>query len=229
MKVGLLLTAAGPGQRLGMDVPKGLVEIAGVPMFLRALGRFVGLESIESAVIVAPPGHVDTFQGLASGDFPDMPVSVIQGGVERQRSVEIGLEAFDNATELVAIHDAARPFVQEESIREVIEAAAAMGAATLATPCVDTILVDDGDAMLSGTPDRSGLWACQTPQVFALEIVRAAHKRALELGEMYTDDATLVHAAGHDVRIVASSADNIKITTPSDLAFAEYLIREGTR
>ncbi len=227
MNVGLLLTAAGPGNRLGGDIPKGLVEISGLPLVLRALRRFQGIESIASTVVVAPSDHLDTFKGLISKEFPDWPLRVVPGGAERQLSVANGLDTFDDSTELVAIHDAARPFVREESIREVIDAARSIGAATLAARCVDTILVDDGNAMLSATPDRSGLWACQTPQVFALDIVRDAHKRALELGETYTDDATLVHAAGHEVRIVPASGENMKITTPGDLAFAEYLIREG--
>lgn len=227
MNVGLLLTAAGPGNRLGGDIPKGLAEIGGVPLVLRALRCFKDIDSILSTVVVAPFDRLNTFEGLISQAFPDRPMRVVSGGAERQLSVAKGLDTIDDTTELVVIHDAARPFVRGESIREVIEAAKSAGAATLATRCVDTILVDDGNAMLSATPDRSGLWACQTPQVFALEIVRAAHKRALEQGRTYTDDATLVHAAGHEVRIVASSAENMKITTPGDLAFAEFLIREG--
>ena len=129
----------------------------------------------------------------------------------------------------MAIHDAARPFIEEVTIRGVMDAARTAGAATVATPCVDTILESDDVGMLAATPDRSRLWACQTPQAFRLSLIREAHEKAQELGASYTDDATLVRAAGHEVKIVEGTAGNIKITTAADLAFAEYLIREGAR
>ncbi len=227
MSVGLLLASAGPGNRLGRDVPKGLVKVAGVPLVVRTLRRFECVDLLEGAVVVAPPTHRETFQKVVSESFPGLGLRVVEGGAERQVSVAKGLDAFDEDTDLVAIHDAARPFIEEGAIREVIDAARTMGAATVATPCVDTILESDDGGMLAATPDRSRLWTCQTPQAFRLALIREAHKKARELGAWYTDDATLVRAGGHEVRIVAGPAGNIKITTESDLAFAEYLIRAG--
>lgn len=227
MSVGLLVAAAGPGKRLGRDVPKGLVEVAGVPLLVRTLRRFECVDLVEGAVVVAPPSHREAMQDIVSESFPGSAVQVVEGGSERQVSVAKGLAAFDDDTDLVAIHDAARPFIEERAIREVIDAARTTGAATVATPCVDTILESDDEGMLAATPDRRRLWACQTPQAFGLALIREAHKKARELGAWYTDDATLVRAGGHEVKIVAGSVGNIKITTESDLAFAEHLIREG--
>lgn len=228
MKVGLLVAAAGPGSRLGRDRPKALVEVAGVPLVVRTLRCFECVDLVDRAVVVVPPKHVRDIQNCLKEAFPETSIHVVKGGSERQISVANGLAAFDEGTELVAIHDAARPFVGEQAIREVIKAAQTTGAATVAVPCVDTILESDEDGMLAATPDRNGLWACQTPQVFALEVIRAAHERAAKLGALYTDDATLVRAAGHQVKIVLGSPENIKITTQSDLAFAEFLIQQGT-
>ena len=228
MSLGLLLAAAGPGSRLGHKVPKALVEVAGVPLLVRTLRRFECMHLVDKAVVVVPPEHRSDIEHILKEAFPETSIRVVQGGEERQISVANGLAAIDEGTELVVVHDAARPFIGEQAIREVIEAARKTGAATLAVPCVDTILESDEDGMLAATPDRNRLWACQTPQVFALEVIRAAYKKAEDLGTMYTDDATLVRAAGHEVKIVLGSPENTKITTQSDLTFAEFLIRQGT-
>ena len=213
---------------MGRDMPKALVEVAGIPLLVRTLRRFECVDLVDEAVVVAPPKHLREVQNSLKEAFPETSIRGIEGGEERQISVANGLAAFDEGTELVVIHDAARPFVGEQAIREAIKAAQRTGAATVAVPCVDTILESDEDGMLAATPDRNRLWACQTPQVFALEVIRAAYKKAEDLGTMYTDDATLVRAAGHKVRIVPGSPENFKITTQSDLAFAEFLIRQGT-
>lgn len=227
MNVGLLLAAAGPGSRLGRDAPKALADVAGLPLLVRTMRRFECVDLVDGAVVVAPPEHRREIEDILKEAFPENSIRVVEGGAERQVSVAKGLAVFEDSTELVAIHDAARPFVGEQAIREAIEAAQMVGAATVAVPCVDTVLERDEDGMLAATPDRDRLWTCQTPQVFALEIIRAAHEKARDLGTMYTDDATLVRAAGHQVKIVRGSPENIKITTQSDLAFAEFLIREG--
>ncbi len=227
MNVGLLVVAAGPGSRLRRDVPKALVGVAGVPLLVRTVRRFECVDLVDGAVVVASPEHQRDFEEILKEAFPESSIRVVEGGAERQVSVAKGLAAFDEGTDFVAIHDAARPFVAEQAIRDTIEAAQAIGAATVAVPCADTILECGEDGMLAATPDRNRLWACQTPQVFALEVIRAAHEKAGNLGTMSTDDATLVRAAGHEVKIVRGSPENIKITTQSDLAFAEFLIREG--
>ena len=131
------------------------------------------------------------------------------------------------APDLVLIHDAARPFVSPESIRAGIAAAERHGAATVAVPAVDTVLMGDSDAFLVGTPDRSSLWCCQTPQIFRVGVIREAHRRAAEEGRRGTDDASLVREAGMPVKLVIGAALNFKITTPFDLEVARMVVREG--
>lgn len=226
MKAQLLIAAAGPGLRLGYDLPKALIPIDGVPLVAHTLRRFEALDLTNGAVVAVPSAARDQFEVAISQAYPDASITLIDGGAERQDSVENLLAAVRGGTELVIIHDAARPFVAETSIRETMEAAEAIGAATLATPCVDTILIADDAAMLQSTPERSGLWACQTPQIFRTDIIREAYSAAHDAGATYTDDASLVRAAGHAVRIVTGSAENFKITTPHDLAFATQKMRE---
>ena len=227
MKTRLLVAAGGIGARLGLGGAKALVEIAGKPMLVRTLERFAGLGLVDDAVIVVPGGHEAAFEQALTSAFPSSQFTLVAGGAERQMSVSNGLETLDAATEIVVIHDAARPFVTETSIRASIEAAEADGAATAAIPSVDTILRADSDAYLIDTPDRQALWACQTPQTFQIDVIRRAHESARRDGYLATDDASLVRRAGGRVKLVMGSPLNFKITTPTDLALAECVVKEG--
>ncbi len=225
MKVQLLIPAAGMGLRLGVDRPKALAKLAGVPLLIRTLRRFIPLGLIDNAVIAVPPNQRGAFQKCLSIEFPCICFFTVDGGAERQDSVANGLEALRPSTELVVIHDAARPFVTQKAIFLSIAAARAFGAATVAVPAIDTILVADEQGFLASTPDRANLWACQTPQTFRVEVIRDAHVAAAQAGFQATDDASLVRWRGGQVRIVMGSPRNRKITTPEDLAYAEHLIR----
>jgi 2-C-methyl-D-erythritol 4-phosphate cytidylyltransferase len=227
VKVQLLIPAAGSGRRLGCVDPKALVDIAGRSLLVRALERFGALGLANNAVIVVPEGFQVSFESVLRAADSSMRFNLIAGGAERQHSVENGLAALDPDTEIVIIHDAARPFVSSESISASIAAAAECGAATVAVPVVDTILVADEAAYLMDTPDRTCLWACQTPQTFRVAVIRAAHETARRQGYLGTDDATLVRRAGGTVKLVPGSPSNFKITTPMDLALARCLIEGG--
>lgn len=228
MKVQVLIPAGGMGQRLGQPVPKALVAVAGVPLLVRTLRQFDLLGLARNAVIVVPPTHRAEFRAVLDEAFPGSDIRVVDGGEARQDSVRLGLAALDDDTEICAIHDAARLFIGPEEIRAAIDAAAEMGAATVAVPSIDTILVDDGQGMLQETPDRHRLWACQTPQVFRTEIIRSAHHEAAAHAMEVTDDATLVKRCGYPVKLVPGSPRNFKLTTPTDLLVAEALIEKGT-
>jgi len=227
VKTRLLVAAGGIGARLGLGGAKALVEIAGKPMLVRTLEQFTGVGLLDDAVIVVPGGHEAAFEQALTSAFPSSQFTLVAGGAERQMSVSNGLETLDAATEIVVIHDAARPFVTETSIRASIEAAEADGAATAAIPSVDTILRADSDAYLIDTPDRQALWACQTPQTFQIDVIRRAHESARRDGYLATDDASLVRRAGGRVKLVMGSPLNFKITTPTDLALAECVVKEG--
>jgi 2-C-methyl-D-erythritol 4-phosphate cytidylyltransferase len=222
----LLIPAAGMGTRLGWGGPKALVPLEGKPLLAHTLTRFEDAGLIESAVILVPPGSEKTFRDALIETFPNITFKIVSGGNERQDSVRLGLDALAKDTEVVLIHDAARPFVSIEAIRSSIDAAQDVGAATVAIPTIDTILHSEDGESLGDTPPRETMWACQTPQTFRLEVIRHAHAQAKENGYAGTDDATLVRQAGHPVKLVMGTPTNIKITTPSDFAFAETILRE---
>jgi 2-C-methyl-D-erythritol 4-phosphate cytidylyltransferase len=222
MKVQLLIPAAGMGRRLGFEQPKALVRFQGKPLLLHTLERLSSISFASPPIIVFPSNHLDDFESALSAFCK--PVKLIPGGQERQDSVQCGLNVLDEDTEIVVIHDAARPFPPLSSVLSAIEAAEKDGAATLAIPVTDTILMADRERFLSDTPDRSCLWACQTPQVFQIPIIQAAYFRAQQHKVICTDDASLVKQAGFPVRLIEGTPANIKITTPSDLCFAEYLL-----
>lgn len=223
----LLIPAAGMGTRLGADRPKALIDLAGFPLLVRTLRRFADLDLLDSCVITIAPQARAEFEGALRTYFPAARVRLIDGGKERQDSVRNGLAALNPATEIVIIHDAARPFVSVESIRAAVDAAAKFGAATVAIPSIDTILVSDADAFLADTPDRKALWACQTPQTFRVDVLRHAHEQALGDGFAGTDDASLVRRAGGKVKLVMGSPLNFKVTTPQDLALARCVLEGG--
>lgn len=227
MKVQAVIPAGGLGQRLGQAVPKALVSVAGVPLLVRTLRRFEVLGLARDAVIVVPATHRDAFRSVLDAAFPGSDIRLVDGGEARQDSVRLGIAALDDDTEICVIHDAARLFISPDEIQAAINAAAKMGAATVAVPSVDTILVEDGHGFLQETPDRRRLWACQTPQVFRTEIILHAHMEALERALEVTDDATLVKICGYPVKLVPGSPLNFKLTTPTDLLVAEALIEKG--
>lgn len=226
MKTQVVIPAGGMGQRLGQPLPKALVPVGGVPLLVRTLWQFEALDLARDAIVAIPPRHRASFEAALSHAFPDSAIRLVDGGETRQDSVRLGIAALDRETEICVIHDAARLFITPGEIRAAIDAAVDLGAATVAVPSVDTILVDDGQGFLKETPDRRMLWACQTPQVFRASIIRAAHARALKEGMEVTDDATLVRRCGHPVKLVTGSPGNFKLTTPTDLLVAEALIEK---
>jgi 2-C-methyl-D-erythritol 4-phosphate cytidylyltransferase len=217
-----LIVAAGRGERLGADRPKALVELAGRPMLQWSIDALARAEQIERIVVALPPGVPG----------PD-GVLAVAGGASRSDSVRRALAAA-GAGDPVLVHDAARPLLTEEIVRETLaalDADADAAAAIAATPVTDTIKrVDEHGAVLE-TLDRGRLWGVQTPQVFR----RAALEHALavpdELLAAATDDAWLVERSGGRVVVVAAGAENIKVTTALDLETAERLLarRQGPR
>ena len=219
--------AAGSGTRLGAKCPKALVNVAGQPLLAHAAARFAEAGLTGPLIVVAPPRAEARFLPVAERAAGGHAVTIVAGGAERQDSVARGLDALEPDTELVAIHDAARPFVTDAAIAASFAAAAEYGAATVAIPCADTILEVDDAAMLQHTPERSRLWACQTPQTFRVAVIRAAHAQARGAGFLGTDDASLVRRAGGRVKLVLGTPHNFKVTTPGDLALAEAVAAAG--
>jgi 2-C-methyl-D-erythritol 4-phosphate cytidylyltransferase len=179
------------------------------------------------AVVLATPGMIPEFRAVIDSASLDTHIQVIEGGAERQISVQNGLAALPNDAEIVVIHDAARPFVSREAVEAAIQAATDCGAATVALPAVDTILQADNEAFLESTPSRELMWQCQTPQVFRRDVIVDAHARARKDGVMTTDDGSLVKHYGTPVKLIPGDPLNFKITTPADIAFAATVIERG--
>jgi 2-C-methyl-D-erythritol 4-phosphate cytidylyltransferase len=219
-----ILVAAGPGSRLAAGRPKALVEIAGVPLFVHALRALIRAPSVDLAVVVAPPDHLTSARAAVQHHGPwRVPVTVVAGGAERQDSVRHGLEAIGSSG-LVAIHDAARPFVSPDVVEAALAAAARHGAAVVATPATDTVKQVHPDGWIEATPPRQRMWLAQTPQAFQADLIRRAHAAAAAADA--TDDAMLVEQLGTRVYVVRGNPENRKITTPEDLRWAEWLLAQ---
>ena len=218
MKTTAIIVAAGSGSRLTSDTPKQFLEIAGRPLIVHTLERFQDAPSIDSIVLVLPSDHVETFRS----PFEKLCKTIV-GGPTRAASVLNGLSVVDDDTELVAVHDGARPFVSVDEIERTVAKAAATGAACLVAPVTDTIKTIRGDE-ISGTLDRDKLRRALTPQAFRIEVLRRAFDLE-DLGEAVTDECYLVEKLGHPIAFVEGSSRNIKITHAQDLVLAETLLR----
>jgi 2-C-methyl-D-erythritol 4-phosphate cytidylyltransferase/2-C-methyl-D-erythritol 2,4-cyclodiphosphate synthase len=218
MRVTAIIAAAGAGRRLGAAVPKQLLELDGRSILERSVDAFVTHPAIAETIVVlpadlaaAPPAWLER---RASG------VQVVAGGPRRQDSVANGFDAADSASEIVIVHDAARPFVTPDVISRVIDGAAAHGAAIAAVPVSDTVKRAErrnGAPVIADTIPRDSLFLAQTPQGFARHVLRDAVALGRS-GVEATDEAMLAERAGHRVHIVDGAAGNVKITTAEDLA-----------
>lgn len=218
--------AAGQGRRMMAGMNKVFMELAGMPILIRTLLKFSKCEEIDALVVVVAEDEV-TFIKTVLGRVSGLkPYKVVTGGSERQYSVRNGLAAVDPSTEIVLVHDAARPLISNETILKTIAAARTYGGAVAGVPAKNTIKVCDSEGLVQSTPDRNFLWEVQTPQGFRLNVLVEAHQQAEHDNFLGTDEASLVERLGAPVKIVESDYRNIKITTPEDILIAEALIRE---
>lgn len=226
MKTVAIITAAGSGKRMGR--PKQFLEIGGKPIVEWAVAAFEKAGVIDEIILVVNKEDISKATMFKYSKLKQ----VVAGGEERQASVNNGLKVVADDTEIVAIHDGARPFITPEIIENAVAEAKASGAVVVGVPVCDTIkrvtrLVPSGvegdGRRIVETVDRSELWRAQTPQVFKKDIII----KAFESNDRVTDDAMLVEKMGIPVKMVMGSYRNFKITTPDDLAIAEKIIKEG--
>lgn len=222
MKLQVVIPAAGMGERLGMPLPKALVEINGQALIRHTLQRLAPFHEERPAIVLYPENFHDDFVRVCE----PMNVLLVAGGKERQQSVQNALSALEADTEIAILHDAARPFVPLDAVHAAVEACKQWGAATLAVPVSDTILAVNEECLLTDTPDRKQLWACQTPQIFLKEALLYAHGQAAAENRQFTDDASLVRHYGGTVKIVSGHGGNFKITTAADLAYAAFIMQK---
>jgi 2-C-methyl-D-erythritol 4-phosphate cytidylyltransferase len=223
LRASAIIVAAGSGVRLGSGGPKAFVKIGGRTMLWYSLDAVRQVSSIGEVVIAVPAGFENAARAEAAATALGVPVKITPGGVERQDSVRIALGLTSAETELVVVHDAARPLATPAIFEACLAATTRAGGAIAAIPVADT-LKRVADKSITATVPRAGLWQAQTPQAFRREALVEAHRRAVDEGIVATDDADLVERTGIRVEVIEGSTANLKITTASDLAIAEALI-----
>jgi 2-C-methyl-D-erythritol 4-phosphate cytidylyltransferase len=224
--VHLLIAAAGSGRRMGAEGNKLLLLVAGRPVLGWTLDAALACGAISWIGIVGQPVDAEAIAAIVAAAQPAKPVQWIIGGATRQESVQRGLAALPAAATGVLIHDGARCLVEPQLLSACAAAVNAGRAVIAATPVTDTIKQVDADGCITATPDRSHLWAAQTPQGFPVEPLRQAHATASAAGWAVTDDAALFERLGLAVEVLAAPASNIKLTTPFDLTVAAAVLRD---
>ena len=219
---GAVIVAAGSASRMG-GIDKVMAPLGGEPMIVKTVRAFQQCDAIREIVVVTRPDLIVPIMDLCAS--MDKVRAVVAGGSSRQVSVSLGLNALSEKVKLAAIQDGARPFVTWQLIDRVVRAAHSFGAAAPAIPVKDTIKEVNG-GVVKQTPDRSTLFAVQTPQVFDFDLLRAALKKAEQENAQVTDDCSAVERMGMSVKIVEGDERNIKVTTPLDLKIAELLLEE---
>jgi 2-C-methyl-D-erythritol 4-phosphate cytidylyltransferase len=207
---------------MGGSSPKQFLRLGGVPVLVRTLRILAGSRVVRGIVLVAPPAAVERTRRLLARHRVPRVLAVVPGGAERQESVWLGLQAVPPAADLVVVHDGVRPFITGTLVRDVVEAARRFGAAICGIPVRETVK-RHREGFVETTVDRGGLWLIQTPQAFRRTLLWEAHDKARRDGFLGTDDAVLVERLGVPVRMVAGLQENLKITTPDDLARARVL------
>jgi len=212
---------------------KQFMDLAGRPVLVRTLDVFHRMKEVDRIILLVPREDVAFAETEIVDRYGLSGVRhVLPGGEERQDSVRNGISALGPVASddgIVLIHDAVRPFVTEALIQKSIEACSKYGAVTLGVPVKDTVKQVNAEGVITETVARSTYWMTQTPQTFRRSILVEAYHRAYEEGFYGTDDASLVERTGFAVRMIFGSYENIKITTPEDLKYGEYLLKKGLK
>ncbi len=216
-KIGAVIVGAGSSRRMGRD--KVFMSLAGKPLLAWSVDACQNCDMVDQIVVVLNETKLDLGRKLAKDRRWSKLVEICGGGKRRQDSVRQGLNELEDC-DWVIIHDGARPFLTADLIRDGLEAAQTTGAAVAAVPIKDTVKLGGSDMIVSKTLNRQELWAVQTPQIFRFDIIAEAHE---QIKEDVTDDASMVEHLGYKVRLYMGSYNNIKITTPEDLALAELI------
>jgi 2-C-methyl-D-erythritol 4-phosphate cytidylyltransferase len=224
VKLGVVIPAAGHGKRMGASINKQFIQLSGRPILAHTLSLFEASEYVTEIVIVGSEIDLQLIHELVLKQGFKKVTSITLGGKERQESVFAGVKALSPAIQRVAVHDGARPLLTLEELNRFFTEAEESSAAIMAIPVKDTIKRVDPTGKVLETPPRDALRAVQTPQVFDRELLEKAYQKAFEAEYLATDDAALVEWMGYPVQTLDGSPENIKITTPDDLDFAESIL-----
>lgn len=222
----LLIPAAGSGRRMGSQRNKLLLTLLLKPLLSWTLAAAEASQQISWIGIMGQPEDFPDFQAILRDLSPKKPIELIQGGATRQESVYNGLQALPTDADRVLIHDGARCLATPELFDRSAEALLGCPGLIVAIPVKDTIKVVDERRIVRDTPERSNLWAAQTPQGFEVKLLKQCHEEGRQQGWEVTDDAALFEKCGLPVRIVEGEETNLKVTTPVDLALAEFILRQ---
>lgn len=224
MKISVIIAAGGIGKRMNLKENKLLINLDGMPIIARTVSIFEKNPFIDEIVLVVPKKDFESIKKIVK-DFNYKKVSkIVEGGETRQDSVFNGLTAVDTLSDLVVIHDGARPFLTNEILEKVIERAKKTDAAIVAVKVKDTVKQVNSSLFIEKTLDRNLLWQAQTPQVFKTSLIKEIYKWAKDNNLIATDDASLAESYGVKVSVVEGSYENIKITTKEDLMIGEAIL-----
>ncbi|HVO79370.1 MAG TPA: 2-C-methyl-D-erythritol 4-phosphate cytidylyltransferase [Terriglobales bacterium] len=244
MKVVVIIPAAGLGTRMASApgakrgkpaASKQFTDLGGTPILMHTLRKFASSPEVSEIYVALRSNEINTFRSRLEKEAKDIlrkKVNLVEGGEHRQHSVANAIAAVSAAPDdIVLVHDAVRPFVTGEIIREVIRAAQKYGAAIAGLPAVDTVKQVERTAegaLITATVPRERVVMAQTPQGFRYDVLKKAFDEATADGFTGTDEASLVERSGHEVAVVMGSPRNIKITTPADLELAEFYLRASS-
>lgn len=224
MSVSAIIPAAGTGERMGLK--KQFIELLGRPLIYYTLLPFEESELIDDVILVVGIDDTDRIKKLIEQSGFKKVKKIIIGGKERQDSVYNGIKAISSSCKYVLIHDGARPLVTREIISSVATEVNLHKAVVVGIPSKDTVKSVSDEGFIKETLDRGSVWLIQTPQIFSYDIIKKAYERAFKIGYIATDDSRLVERLGQKVKIVKGSYENIKVTTPEDIVFAEAILRK---
>ncbi len=218
-----IIVAGGSGSRMGTDIPKQFLSLGNAPILMHTVKRFFGFSEKIHIIVVLPEEQIDRWRELCKKNQFNIPHAIVAGGKTRFESVRNGLKSIgDNGEALIAIHDGVRPFISKQLINNAYTSAETLGNAVASVPLKDSIRkIEKGK---NTAVDRAQYRIMQTPQAFLFSKIFAAF--TVEESPLFTDDAAVAEASGIKINLIDGSYDNIKITTPEDLALAEAIIKK---
>lgn len=225
MKVTAIIAAGGSGARMKDPGGKLFIELCGDPILALTIGAVGSSEIVDDIILTVPLDQIERVKTLVEKYSFKKVRHIIEGGATRQDSVYNGIQVVSPDTDILIVHDGARPFITKEIILEAVSETRAYKAVIVGMPVKDTIKTVKDDRLVTNTLDRELLWQVQTPQVFDLALIKEAYERAKRMGIKATDDARLVERLGEPVKMIQGSYENIKITTPEDITIAEAILR----
>ena len=228
MRISVIIAAGGSGQRMGKKSPKAFLPLAGEALFLHSVRTFASVRAVGEIILVCPEEWISKVEKRFGKVLSRLKVTkIVPGGEKRQDSVQKGLSVASSDSDVILVHDAARPFVSATLIRKVAKEAQKCGAAVPALPVRDTIKVVNSARKVVETPPRENTWAAQTPQGIQSTLFRKAYRK---LGrKVATDDAEIVERAGGKVVVVEGEPENFKITDPEDMARAAKIAKKRAK